>query len=56
MTVQVRTATRDYARVMQVRDSIVEALYLLALDRHTGGSVRLGRHRRVDAGPELFFR
>lgn len=43
-------AVRLYARVMQVRDSIVEALYLLALDRHTGGGVRLGRHRRVDAG------
>lgn len=39
-----------YARVMQVRDSIVEALYLLALDRYTGGGARLSRHRRLDTG------
>ncbi len=44
-------AVRLYARVMQVRDSIVEALYLLALDRYTGGGTRLGRqHRRTDTG------
>jgi len=49
-----------YARVMRVRDSIAEALYLLALERHAGGSARrqrradagddAGRHRRTDAG------
>nr|PZN91840.1 MAG: hypothetical protein DIU52_00265 [bacterium] len=43
-------AVRLYARVMQVRDSIVEALYLLALDRHMGGGARLCRHRRAAAG------
>jgi hypothetical protein len=37
-----------YARVMRVRDSIAEALYLLALERHAGGSAR--RHRRTDPG------
>ena len=39
-----------YARVMRVRDSIAEALYLLALERYAGGSGR--RHRRTDAGDD----